>query len=52
MNVTTALTTMAVDLDGDGVLEVVNIFDPALQDYFWNYDNRGLRLTQLRFYPL
>lgn len=52
VNVTTALTTMAVDLDGDGVLEVVNIFDPALQDYFWNYDNRGLRLTQLRFYPL
>lgn len=50
-NVTTQLTTMTVDLDGDGVLETINIFDPALQDYFWNYDNNGLRLAQLRFYP-
>jgi hypothetical protein len=50
-NVTTQLTTMTVDLNGDGVLETVNIFDPALYDFFWNYDNNGLRLAQLRLYP-
>src|SRR5438309_2148016 len=51
VNVTTALTTISVDLNGDGVLETVSLFDPALQDYFWNYDNNGLHLAQLRFYP-
>ena len=30
----------------------VSLFDDALQDYFWQYDNRGLRLLQLRFYPI
>jgi hypothetical protein len=29
-----------------------SIFDSALQDYFWNYQNNGLRLAQLRFYPM
>jgi len=26
------------------------LFDPKLKDYFWRYDNDGLRLAQLRFY--
>lgn len=51
-NVTRELTTIYADIDGDGDLERVSIFDPALYDYFWNYENRGLRLAQLRFYPL
>ena len=50
-NVTTELTTITADIDGDGDLDTVSIFDPALYDYFWNYENRGLRLAQLRFYP-
>ena len=50
-NVTTQLTTITADVDGDGTLETVNIFDPSLLDYFWNFENRGLRLAQLRFYP-
>ena len=29
----------------------VGLFDPCLQNYFWNYDNIGLKLLQLRFYP-
>lgn len=28
-----------------------NLFDIALQDYFWDYNNKGLKLLQLRFYP-
>jgi hypothetical protein len=29
----------------------VPLFDPCLQNFFWNYDNQGLKLLQLRFYP-
>ena len=28
------------------------IFSDANAQYFWQYDNQGLRLAQLRFYPL
>ena len=27
------------------------LFNSCLQNYFWNYDNQGLHLLQLRFYP-
>jgi len=30
----------------------VGLFAPCLQNYFWNYDNQGLKLLQLRFYPV
>jgi hypothetical protein len=26
------------------------LFDPMLQNYFWQYDNNGLKLAQIRFY--
>jgi hypothetical protein len=29
---------------------VVGLFNNCLQDYFWNYENHGLKLLQLRFY--
>ena len=51
-NVTTELTSLWVDTDGDGAADTrIPIFDASLYDYFWNYENRGLRLAQLRFYP-
>lgn len=28
------------------------LFDPALEEYFWEYDNHGLKLLQLRFYEV
>lgn len=40
------------DINLDGVLERYPLFDPALQGYFWDYDNNGLKLVQLRFYPV
>ena len=55
-NVTTSLTTITLDplLDADAVTacggETVSLFDPCLEGYFWQYDNRGLKLLQLRFY--
>lgn len=41
-----------VDLDGNGTAERYNIFNDALQDYSWSYDNNGLKLLQLRFYQV
>ncbi len=28
----------------------VPLFDPTLEGYFWDYDNNGLKIVQLRFY--
>jgi hypothetical protein len=47
VNVTDELTTVVL---ADGT--VVSLFDPALIDFFWNVQNDGLRLAQLRFYPI
>jgi hypothetical protein len=53
-DVTKSLTTVDACFDVNGVLtcSTISLFDPALQDYFWQYSNQGLRLLQLRFYPL
>jgi hypothetical protein len=51
-NKTKELTTIRADIDGDGDTERVGIFADALYGYFWDYDNRGLRLAQIRFYPI
>ena len=55
-NVTPALTTITLDplLDAGAVTAcggtIVGLFDPCLQGYFWQYDNNGLKLLQVRFY--
>lgn len=55
------LTITVVDditfTDGDGVEQTIpagtyTIFDPIFEDYFWEYDNSGLKLLQLRFYEV
>jgi len=51
-DVSKQLLYIYADINLDGTLERYPVFDPALQDYFWNYDNNGLRLLQLRFYPI
>ena len=51
-NVSRELLYIYVDLDGDGQTERYPLFDDALQDYYWNYDNNGLKLVQLRFYEV
>jgi hypothetical protein len=51
-NVSKELLYIYVDLDEDGNLERYPLFDEALQDYFWDYDNSGLKLVQLRFYEV
>ena len=57
-NVTAELTTIVFEveiLDDEGqVIETVQvrvpIFDDALENEYWEYDNNGLRLLQVRFY--
>lgn len=57
-DVTTTLTTIDLDPSLTDVITAcsgattVSLFDPCLQGYFWAYDNNGLKLLQLRFYPL
>jgi hypothetical protein len=51
-NVSRELLYIYADLNGDGTLERYNLFNDALQDYYWQYDNSGLRLLQLRFYEI
>jgi hypothetical protein len=37
---------------GDVTFDDVWVFNvPTLLDYFWGYDNQGLKLMQVRFYP-
>jgi hypothetical protein len=43
-NVTKELTTLTY------AGTAYNLFDPTFQSYFWDYDNNGMRLLQLRFY--
>ncbi|HEX9267123.1 MAG TPA: hypothetical protein VF965_06525 [Candidatus Limnocylindria bacterium] len=55
-NVTSELLTITLSA-ADATLAgctstTVGLFDPCLQNYFWNYDNHGLKLLQLRFYPV
>ena len=53
-DVTTNLTTINLteaDQLATGCAATVSLFDPCLEDYFWAYDNNGLKLLQLRFYP-
>ena len=52
-NVTKELTTLCLDTNADLTCDTrVPIFGDDLQSFFWDYDNNGLRLTQLRFYPI
>jgi hypothetical protein len=50
--------SLICDIDGDLVadpdgvtLTRISLFAGDTEDWFWNYDNNGLRLAQLRFYP-
>jgi hypothetical protein len=49
-NVSKELLYLFTDVDNDGHIDQVPLFDKRLQDYLWQYDNKGLKLAQLRFY--
>jgi hypothetical protein len=52
-DVSKELLTLWVDTDDDGVPDTrIGLFDEEAYQYFWDYDNYGLKLAQLRFYPV
>ncbi len=51
-NVSQQLLYVYVDVDGDGHIDRIPLFDDRMRDYFWSYDNKGLKILQLRFYPI
>jgi hypothetical protein len=52
-NVSRELLTVCVDTDGDTTCDTrESLFSNATHDYFWQYDNKGLRVAQLRFYEI
>jgi hypothetical protein len=57
-NVTQELTSLVVCFDVDPTAaEDIDcfrfaLFTGGLEDWFWNFDNNGLRLAQIRFYPI
>jgi hypothetical protein len=52
-NVSRQLLTVCLDTTGDGVCDTrQSLFADATSNYFWSYDNNGLKLAQLRFYEL
>ncbi len=50
-DVTKELTTITYYDATLGKYVTVDIFDPSLYGYLWDYDNNGLKTVQLRFYP-
>ncbi len=50
-DVTKELTTLAYYNATLGKIVTVDIFDSSLYGYLWSYDNNGLKVVQLRFYP-
>jgi hypothetical protein len=51
-NETRNLLYLQIDIDMDGKIELVPLFDDSLEGYYWYYDNNGLRIAQLRFYSV
>ncbi len=50
-DVTKQLTTITYYNATLGKTVTVDIFDSSLYGYLWSYDNNGLKVVQLRFYP-
>jgi len=51
-NVSQELLYIYADINGDGIVDRVPLFDSSLQDYFWQVDSQGRLHAQLRFCPV
>ncbi|HMC56220.1 MAG: hypothetical protein DMD35_02045 [Gemmatimonadetes bacterium] len=55
VDVSKGLLQVCADVDADPLvttLQLVPLFSDLGTDYFWQYDNSGLKLAQMRFYPI
>jgi hypothetical protein len=51
-DVTKDLLTLVLDTDGDGIDDSrIELFNPALEDFFWNWNTSGKPHAQLFFMP-
>lgn len=48
---TEELLTVYADVDLDGMLERVPLFDASLENYFWQWNTKGKAHAQLVFIP-
>ena len=51
-NVSKELLYIYADINEDGVVELIRLFDDSLHNYSCSYDNNGLKVFQLRFYEV
>lgn len=51
-NVSKELLYVYADTDGNGQVERIPLFSNPLYTYYWDYQNTGLRLAQIRFYDV
>lgn len=51
-NVSQELLYVYADIDGDGIVDRVPLFDSRLADYYWQLDAQGRLHAQLRFCPV
>jgi hypothetical protein len=49
-NYSKQLLFLSTDVDADGIVEHVPLFDALFDQYYWQYDNTGLKVAQVRFY--
>ena len=55
VDVSKQLLQVCADINTDPLvtdLDLVPLFSGLGTDYFWQYDNNGLKLAQMRFYPI
>jgi len=52
VNASKELLYVWIDIDDDGKLEHINLFSDDYYGYFWDYDNNGCKLLQMRFYEV
>lgn len=51
-NVSRELLYVYADFNADGVIERYPLFSDGTYQYYWDYENQGLKLAQLRFYEV
>lgn len=48
---TNELTSLVADINNDTFVETIALFANDFEDFFWQYDNNGLKHAQIRLYP-
>jgi len=50
MDVSSELLFITFVNPNTGLKQTLPIFDPTLQNFFWQFDNLGQKVVQMRFY--